>query len=79
MAAACATVGLAASSDLTGTAGVTFAGSALVADFVVPALTGVPVGSFFFGINHSSESLDEFQGATGYFADAATELSLTQA
>ncbi|MCB1918997.1 MAG: hypothetical protein KDJ28_03320 [Candidatus Competibacteraceae bacterium] len=73
LAALSAVAGLGAS---TGFAGVVFTGSVLLAVFVVPALTGVPVGSFFFGIIHSSESLDEFQGATGYFAGAATELSL---
>jgi len=75
----CATAGLAASGGFAGVAGAAFTDSALLAVFVEPVLTGVPVDSFFFGINHSSELLDEFQGATEYCADAASGLSLTQA
>jgi len=75
----CAMAGLAASGGFAGVAGAAFTDSALLAVFVEPVLTGVPVDSFFFGINHSSELLDEFQGATEYCAGAASGLSLTQA
>jgi len=37
------------------------AGFSTLVDFVDSLVTGVPVGSFFFGMNQSSKSLDEFR------------------
>jgi len=42
-------------------------------------VTGVPVGSFFFAMNQSSESLDELRGVELRLALTANGLSLTQA
>jgi hypothetical protein len=73
-----ATAGLAVSTGFDGAAGVDItccAGVAFSTFWVVfpgSFFTVAPVGSFFFGMNQSSESLDEFQGVALFLAGAAT-------
>jgi hypothetical protein len=57
-----------AGAGLAGSAGsgITFCAGVTLSTFLVVLdafLTEVSVGSFFFGMNHSSESFDEFQNA----------------
>jgi hypothetical protein len=55
---------------LAGAAGGAFTASVLLAVLAGSVLTGDPVGSFFFGMNHSPELFDEFQSATDSLAGA---------
>jgi hypothetical protein len=60
--------GLVASAALAGA--VAFIASVLPAALTDSDLTGDPVSSFFFGMNHSPELFDEFKSATNSLISA---------